>query len=199
MASYTVPPPIQVLDSFSTYGNTSSRYQILLLAYYYMLSQQGTYFSPLSDNGAVVDTNDPKSDWNPYRWFAAIGTDVGQPTASTSLFASGSDPLDGTKTYKIYQRTFGNALVLYKPISSDCDGVAGTNDDGTATTHSLGRTYYPLAGDGTEGSGICSITLRNAEAAIPDDLVIGRMAGHPESNTGKPAVRSPSARPLAGS
>ena len=46
-------------------------------------------------------------------------------------------------TYKVYQRTYANALVLYKPLSY-YRGVAGTTGNDTATTHVLGGTYRPL-------------------------------------------------------
>ena len=80
VAAYTTPPPMQILDSFSIHANPDDRYRMLLLAHYYLLSRPETYFGPLSDNGAGTNVNDPTSDWNPYRWFAAMGTDIGQPT-----------------------------------------------------------------------------------------------------------------------
>ena len=72
-----------------------------------------------------------------------------------------SDPL----TYKVYERQYDNALVLYKPLSY-FRGRAGTSDDATATTHDLGGTYRPLQADGTLGAAITRITLRNGEGAI---------------------------------
>src|SRR5262249_22349563 len=68
-------------------------------------------------------------------------------------------------TYRVYQRSFTNAVVLYKPLSYG-GNVTGTLADTTATTQALGGTYYPLQADGTLGAPVTSITLRNGEGVI---------------------------------
>ena len=58
---------------------------------------------------------------------------------------SGADPEAPSLTYHVYERPYGNALVLYKPLSYG--GASGTLGDATATTHALGGAYpsvYPL-------------------------------------------------------
>src|SRR5262249_25865575 len=59
--------------------------------------------------------------------------------------------------------------------------------DATATTHSLGGSYYPLNADGSLGAPVTSITLRNGEGAIlvqsptaVNDFVV---TGFPSSTT----------------
>jgi hypothetical protein len=83
------------------------------------------------------------------------------------VFASGNDPSNYHLTYRVYQRSYTNALVLYKPLSY-AQGAAnpGSLGSGTATTHYLGGTYRPLRANGTLGSPVTSITLRNGEGAI---------------------------------
>src|SRR5262249_11933508 len=113
------------------------------------------------DYDGGYDTTGP---WSRH-WFPAMGNDIGQPTGSWSLFATGADPANAALTYRLYQRPFSDALVLYKPLSFG-NGVTGTLADATATTHDLGMTYYPLNADGTLGAPITSITLRSGEGAI---------------------------------
>jgi hypothetical protein len=81
------------------------------------------------------------------------------------VFATGADPANPALTYRVYQRRFGNALVLYKPLSYS-NNATGTLADATATTHALDGVYYPLLADGTLGAPVTSITLRNGEGAI---------------------------------
>ena len=107
---------------------------------------------------------EPNSTWSRH-WIPAINYNIGQPLGNWSVFATGLDPVNRNLTYHVYGRQFGRALVLYKPLSYT-SGVSGTLADATATTHSLGGTYYPLHADGTLGSAVTSITLRNGEGAI---------------------------------
>jgi hypothetical protein len=128
------------------------------LAYYYLLADPQTTFL---DYDGGYDTTGP---WDRH-WFPAMAHDIGQPAGDWSLFATGADPANARLTYHIYQRAFGNALVLYKPLSYG-NGVNGTLSDATATTHDLGGVYYPLQVDGTLGAPLTSITLRNGEGAV---------------------------------
>jgi hypothetical protein len=158
-AALTSPAPYAVLDSHPQGGSpTDPRTQLATLAYYYLLADPDTTF--LDYNGGY-DTTGP---WSRH-WFPAMGSDIGRPAGSWSLFASGADPANAALTYRLYQRPFRDALVLYKPLSFG-NGVAGTLADATATTHDLGGAYYPLQADGTLGAAITSITLRNGEGAI---------------------------------
>jgi hypothetical protein len=158
-AALTTPAPYAVLDSYPQGGvPTDPRTEMATLAYYYLLADPSTTF--LDYNGGF-DTTGP---WSRH-WFPAMGNDIGQPTGSWSLFATGADPSNAALTYRLYQRSYTNALVLYKPLSYG-NGVTGTLADATATTHDLGGTYYPLLADGTLGAPITSITLRNGEGAV---------------------------------
>jgi hypothetical protein len=132
--------------------------EMATLAYYYLLANPNSTFL---DYDGGYDTTGP---WSQH-WFPAMGANIGQPTSSWSLFATGADPSNAALTYHIYQRSYTNALVLYKPLSYG-NGVTGTLADATATTQNLGGTYYPLQADGTLGAPITSITLRNGEGAV---------------------------------
>lgn len=153
------PAPYAVLDSHPQGGApTDPRTEMATLAYYYLLADPHSTFL---DYDGGYDTTGP---WSRH-WFPAMNANIGQPTGNWSLFATGSDPANAALTYRIYQRSYSNALVLYKPLSYG-NGVNGTLADATATTQNLGAAYYPLQADGTLGAPITSISLRNGEGAI---------------------------------
>ncbi len=160
-AALQSPSPYAVLDALPTNGSpTDPRTQIATLAEYYLLADPTrTFLDPFGGYS-------PASSWTQH-WFNALTYNVGQPTDSWSIFASGIDPSDATKTYRVYARSYQNALVLYKPLSSNANGSAtGTLSDATATVIPLSGTYRPLNADGTLGAAETSVTLRNGEGAI---------------------------------
>jgi hypothetical protein len=150
----------EILDSLPTAGfdATNPRVQIATLAMYYLLADPNLSF--LLMNGG----NEPASSWSRH-WTDAIKFDVGKPAGTWSVFASGQDPSNRALDYKVYEREYQNALVLYKPVSYS-RGVNGTTADNTATTHYLGGTYREVRADGTLGPAITKITLRNGEGAV---------------------------------
>ena len=153
------PVPYAVLDSLPIGGSpTDPRTQLATLAYYYLLSD------PVHTFLDIFGGYEPASTWSRH-WIPAINYNIGQPSGKWFDFATGLDPTNRNLTYHVYGRQFGRALVLYKPLSY-ASGVSGTLANTTATTHSLGGTYYPLHADGTLGSAVTSITLRNGEGAI---------------------------------
>jgi hypothetical protein len=148
-----------ILDSLATNGSmTDPRVQIATLAYYYLLADPEQ--TMLMFNGG----NAPNSAWNEH-WTKAAEYNVGQPLGDWTMLAKGKDPANSTMTYKVFERRYQNALVLYKPLSYNL-GKAGTTADNTATTHVLDAKYRPLLADGTLGVAINKITLRNGEGAI---------------------------------
>jgi hypothetical protein len=154
-----LPTPYAVLDSLPTGGSpTDPRTQLATLAYYYLLSD------PVHTFLDIFGGFEPASTWARH-WIPAITHNIGQPLAGWFSFATGLDPANRNLTYQVYGRRFGQALVLYKPLSY-ASGVTGTLANTTATTHYLGGTYYPLHADGTLGSAVTRITLRNGEGAI---------------------------------
>jgi hypothetical protein len=163
-------PPLEILDSYprnqdgsppngySTGDPTDGRTQLATLAYYYLLADPQSTF--LDFFGGF----EPESSWSRH-WSPAAAVNIGQPLGSWSLFATGSDPSAPALTYKIYQRSFTNALVLYKPLSF-AGYTTGTTTDASATVQSLGTTYYLLAADGQTTTPVTSVSLRNGEGAI---------------------------------
>lgn len=150
---------ISILDTHPQGGSpTDSRTMMASLAYYYLVATPTSY---LMFNGGY----EPATTWSRH-WIDAVKYNVGSPAGSYSVFATGLDPANRSLTYKVYQRTYQNALVLYKPLSYASGVGAGTTANTTATTHSLGGTYRVLNADGTLGATVTSITLRNGEAAI---------------------------------
>ena len=152
--------PYVVLDSHPAGGHTlSPRTQIATLAYYYLLADPERTF--LMFYGGYS----PSTTWLQH-WSDAATVDVGQPAGSMQVFASGSDPLSPTLDYKVYSRSYENGLVLYKPLSYKQGIGEGTQNDWTATTHQLNGNYRQVNADGTLGSVISSIRLRNGEGAV---------------------------------
>jgi hypothetical protein len=159
-ANLNSPSPYAILDSLPTGGSpTDSRTQLATLAEYYLLADPTYTF--LDFFGGY----EPGTSWSRH-WCQAVTYNVGKPTGSWSLFASGADPSDIRFSYRVYQRRYTNALVLFKPLSSDSSGQVGSLANNTATYHKLDGTYRPLRADGTLGSPVTSITLRNGEGAI---------------------------------
>ena len=81
------------------------------------------------------------------------------------MFAQGKDPERTYLDYKVYQRGYDRALVLYKPLSY-LSGRTGTTSDATATVHRLNGNYRELRADGTLGPVVNWVRLRNGEGAI---------------------------------
>ena len=158
-SSLRTPSPYAVLDTLPTGGSmTDPRTQMAALAYYYLVQDPESTFLNLWGG------HDPAGPWSRH-WIPAVTFNVGRPVGTWSQFATGSDPANASLTYKVYQRRYDNALVLYKPLSYS-NGVSGGLTSATATTHALGGTYRVLQADGTFGATVTSITLRNGEGVV---------------------------------
>jgi hypothetical protein len=148
-----------ILDSLLTNGSpTDPRTQIATLAYYYLLADPNRTY--LMINGGA----EPSSTWTRH-WTDAINFNIGTAQGNWSVFDTGQDPANRTLTYKVYERQYSNALVLYKPLSY-FRGQSGTIADNTATVEKLNGIYRPLQADGTLGAPVISVKLRNGEGAI---------------------------------
>jgi hypothetical protein len=181
-AALKAPAPYAVFDSSYQGGSpTDPRTQLATLAAYYLLQDPATTF--LDPFGG----SEPATSWTRH-WIPAAAYDVGQPAGGWSLFATGPDPANTALTYRVYQRTYGNALVLYKPLSSG-NSVPGGLADATATVHALGGSYALLQADGTLGPVVTSVTLRNGEGAI---LIKVRSAAAPMAVEAGPVAAPPS-------
>ncbi|MFO0810389.1 MAG: Ig-like domain-containing protein [Gemmataceae bacterium] len=161
----TNPSSYIILDSLLTSntagigGPTDSRALVGALAYYYLIGNPDTTFFMLSGG------NEPSTSWTRH-WTDAINYNVGRPQGDFSLFATGADPANASLTYKVYGRSYDNALVLYKPLSYKSGVGTGTVLDDTATVHNLNGTYRLLRADGTLGDPTTTVSLRNGEGAI---------------------------------
>jgi len=160
-AALTTPAPLAVIDSHPQKGSpTDPRMQLATLAYYYLIAD------PDSTMLMFYGGFEPNTTWSRH-WCAAVAYDVGKPVGKWSLFASGADPATSGLTYRIYQRAYDNALVLYKPLSYARGSKASPSlEEETATKHDLKGAYRPLAADGSLGQPVTSISLRNGEGAI---------------------------------
>jgi hypothetical protein len=158
--SLTSPAHYMVLDTLTTGGSpTDPRTQIATLAYYYLVGDPNTTF--LLYNGGA----EPSTSWTRH-WIPAAAYNIGLPVSSWSILTTGKDPANTALTYHVYQRSYTNALVLYKPLSYTSGVGTGTLADNTATTIQLNGRYRLLNSDGTLGTVITSVNLRNGEGAI---------------------------------
>lgn len=149
----------EILDSLPQGLDASDpRVQLATLAMYYLLADPN--LSMLMINGG----NEPNTAWSRH-WIGAIKFDVGRPTGAMRVVAEGWDPANRNLAYKVYRRDYGNAIVLYKPLSYT-RGVNGTLTSATATTHVLDGYYRPVNADGTLGTAVNRVTLRNGEGLV---------------------------------
>ena len=88
----------------------------------------------------------------------------GQTTAPIAYNApaTASPPL----IYNVYSRDFTNALVLYRPLSMNSNGLYGAWLPSTSTSIALGGTYYPVDQFGRIGSSVTSYNLQNGQGVI---------------------------------
>ena len=148
-----------VLDTYPAGGSpTDRRTQVAALAYYYLLADPDKTF--VMFNGGY----EPSTAWSRH-WTDAVKYDVGKPKGTWSVFATGKDPQRTYLDYKVYQRQYDRALVLYKPLSYK-KGATGLTADATNTVHKLNGNYRELRADGTLGSVVTYIRLRAGEGAI---------------------------------
>jgi hypothetical protein len=96
-------------------------------------------------------------------WTKAQEANIGHPTGTRTQQAWGTDPLGNH--YILYYRDFDRARVVLRVQQG---WTSQTYTDGTAIPVSLpsGERWIPLNADGTVGSTVTSIRLRNSEAAI---------------------------------
>jgi len=160
-AALTNPSPLAVLDSHPQKGDINDpRMQISTLAYYYLLADPESTFL------MFYGGNEPNTTWKRH-WTPAVAFDVGKPEGKWSEFATGKDPSNDKLNYRIYQRPYSKAIVLYKPLSH----VMGNRTqplfgDETATKHDLKGSYRALQADGKLGEPVTNVSLRNGEGAI---------------------------------
>jgi hypothetical protein len=165
----TSPPPLGMWDTYADNtlaGESDPRYQYGTLCAYHMGSTADTFLN-------YWGGEQPNLEWK-YKWCEAADHDIGSPSGTYSVWATGADPDNASLTYKVFKRQFANAVVLFKPISTNglSNGLINGLPWNTATSHSLanlvpGKTSYRKVNpDGTLGATITSISLANSEGAI---------------------------------
>jgi hypothetical protein len=138
------------------YASSAERLKMFELASYYMVV-------PASPDRLFLDLENA---WKvPYDqvWLKAQEYSVGHPTGARHVIQTGRDST-GTG-FKIWARDLDHALILARPTGAWKNPNYG---DGTAVTVPLpgAQALRPLHGDGTLGSPVTSVTLRNSEAVI---------------------------------
>jgi hypothetical protein len=149
----------EILDSLPQQLDAADpRVMSSTLAMYYLVADPK--LSMLMINGG----NEPASSWTRH-WMDAIRFNVGKPLGEHTLHSTGKDPADTTLTYKIFQRRYENALVLYKPVSY-IRGRSGGIGDNTRTTVNLDGLYRVVNANGSLGPPVRQVTLRNGEGLV---------------------------------
>jgi len=141
------------IAEFPTYSLDRDKYYFLSL--YYQVSTPYTFFSYFPSNGGVY--NIPPSTC----WLPANEVDIGEPEGNWYLI-SGNNPIDGDY-YEIFARDFTKAKVFTKPTVR----WGAFRDDNTySESIDLEGNYKLVNYDGSLGSTVTSIALRNQEGAI---------------------------------
>jgi len=124
-----------------------------------------SYYMAVSSNPKLLALQLENAWAKPYSslWMKAQEANIGHPTGGRYQHSSGTDPYGNR--YIVYRRDFDRAMVLLRLQQG---WGSQTYTDGTAITITLpaGERWIPLNADGTVGSAITSIRLRNSEAAI---------------------------------
>ena len=157
LAGATSPEPIGIIDTYPPGGGedpASYRARLYALCSWYLTKTPNQYLM-------MYGGSSPQGDWAD-RWSDAFSYDVGSPTGAYSVRETGTDPSDSGETYSILQRAFDNALVLVRPLSATGADITVSS----AVTVSLGASYQPVQDNGTLGSSVTSVDLRNGEAAL---------------------------------
>lgn len=160
-ARLTTPPPLAVLDSHPQNGAPDDpRTQLATLAEYYLLANP--HHTLLMFFGGF----EPATTWQRH-WVPAAARDIGPPLERCSERQRGADPANPRMEYRIYQRAYRHALVLYRPLShARGQYLKSELGDDSAVAIELGDRFRPLRADNSVGEAVQRITLRNGEGAI---------------------------------
>jgi hypothetical protein len=99
-------------------------------------------------------------------WLRAQEADIGHPTGARHLLTDGVAKMDAAGQHvQIFERDFDRALVLFRVQTGWGAQIYG---DTTAVSIPLpmGEAWLPLGADGSLGSPVTSVDLRNADAII---------------------------------
>ncbi len=97
------------------------------------------------------------------QWLKSVEVDIGHPVTARSMVFQGKDPKG--RAARIWSREFDKAVVYMRPkVGWDYNDYS----DSTKITVALpsGQKWYPVLSDGTQGSAVTSVTLRNSEGMI---------------------------------
>jgi hypothetical protein len=150
---------VNTIPSTYPHGNSATgaqRMKLWELASYYMVVSS-------TPQNLVLQLENAWS--SPYSslWIRAQEANIGHPVGARVLASRGTDPMGNA--YALYTRDMDKALVVMR-VNQGWGSHSYT--DGTAVTIPLPSTdqWVPLNADGTLGSPVTSVTLRNVEAAI---------------------------------
>lgn len=157
--------PVDYFPAGYTAGNSSTpgnRARLVELAMYYLgkdAANQFAYFNILGAWGLPYSQS----------WTGAQEVNIGTPIGGRVTLKTGVDA--NGQNYTVFARDFTNGYVVLRTKESY---AYNTYNDTTSATATLPRTLVPVAADGTLGTNVTQVTLRNSEAAIfvdPTDAV----------------------------
>lgn len=127
------------------------------LAWYLTTRTELTYFF---EHGTSAPNT---AGWDSLTWRGCLdvaNNDLGEAVGAPYLVSQGIDPLGNNCA--VYGRAYDNGLVLVRARGDWDEGV----EPQTAIPVSLPEAMYPVNPDGTNGSPVNQITLRNGQGAI---------------------------------
>jgi len=145
-----------VPDSINGYAGSYDRDEVLLsnLCWFYASCTDSTLLFQQGNNGPT------NFYWDSLNWCGAMDQDIGDPLATFDTIQTGTDPKG--YSYNVLSRDYDSALVLVRPRSGSSQDI----DETTSISVTLGDSYYELDPDGTRGSVVTTVDLRNAQGKI---------------------------------
>ncbi|MBI5836111.1 MAG: Ig-like domain-containing protein [Candidatus Eisenbacteria bacterium] len=134
---------------------TKERDRMFGLAYFCMIANPNAYCGWMSVEGITPAEST--------QWWPAVGYNFGTPqNDSVYTFQTGTD--SNGEPYTVYARYFTNALVLVKP--KPYWNSKFSDNESPITTANLPVALRRLNYDGTLGSSVTQVALRNIEGAV---------------------------------
>lgn len=153
-------PSLMQLYNHQYYPYYDNRGKMTILAIHYTIYNANTVM--------LVGNNTSGNEF----WCEAWNYNIGTALGNYALFEAGNISWTGCTggNYRVIKREYTNALILYRGATKwfpgYTDPTCNDGDTKTAKTFDLGGTYRPLNADGTLGSPITTIDLKNWEGAV---------------------------------
>jgi flagellar hook capping protein FlgD len=151
--------PATMTQSVSGHIGSFSYAQTMLsnLAWYLVSRTELTYFFEMGSSAPNV------AGWDTLTWRGCLDVadnDLGETIGEPYKLSQGTDPLGNA--FAVYARPYQNGLALVRPRGDWDEGV----ETQSAVSVALPGPMFPVKPDGTSGSAVSQLNLRNGEGAI---------------------------------